>query len=146
MCLAQGSRTRGPSVLSQALYHRATALPYREVVNLRIYMYNPQFFFFANKGMSCVHKRKVSHRYFFYTHKICDSRYYFSALDKLLCHLGIYATWLSSISHLQKQLRIFIFFTPHFFLWLHVFLLHEAIGNVLAYLFIPIICLPKVLN
>ena len=39
-----------------------------------------------------------------------------SALDKLLGQLGIYATWLSSIAYLQKQLRIFIyFFTPHFF-------------------------------
>ena len=33
-----------------------------------------------------------------------------SALDKLLSQLGIYATWLSSIAYLQKQLRIFIFF------------------------------------
>ena len=38
-----------------------------------------------------------------------------SALDKLLGQLGIYATWLSSIAYLQKQLLIFIFFTPHFF-------------------------------
>ena len=38
-----------------------------------------------------------------------------SALDKLLGQLGIYATWLSSIAYLQKQLRIFIFFTPCFF-------------------------------
>ena len=38
-----------------------------------------------------------------------------SALDKLLGQLGIYATWLSSIAYLQKQLRIFIFFTPSFF-------------------------------
>ena len=38
-----------------------------------------------------------------------------SALDKLLGQLGIYATWLSSIAYLQKQLRIFIFFTPRFF-------------------------------
>ena len=33
----------------------------------------------------------------------------YSALDKLLGQLGIYATWLSSIAYLQKQLRIFIF-------------------------------------
>ena len=33
-----------------------------------------------------------------------------SALDKLLGQLGIYATWLSSIAYLQKQLLIFIFF------------------------------------
>ena len=33
-----------------------------------------------------------------------------SALDKLLGQLGIYATWLSSIAYLQKQLRIFIYF------------------------------------
>ena len=40
-----------------------------------------------------------------------------SALDKLLGQLGIYATWLSSIAYLQKQLRIFIyFFTPRIFL------------------------------
>ena len=38
-----------------------------------------------------------------------------SALDKLLGQLGIYATWLSSIAYLQKQLRIFIFFKPCFF-------------------------------
>ena len=57
-----------------------------------------------------------------------------SALDKLLGQLGIYATWLTSIAYLQKQLRIFhIFFTPRFFLWLHFFLLHEAIRNGLAY-------------
>ena len=37
-----------------------------------------------------------------------------SALDKLLCQLGIYATWLSSIAYLQKQLRIFIFFYATF--------------------------------
>ena len=37
-----------------------------------------------------------------------------SALDKLLGQLGTYATWLSSIAYLQKQLRIFIFFTPCF--------------------------------
>ena len=30
-----------------------------------------------------------------------------SALDKLLGQLGIYATWLSPIAYLQKQLRIF---------------------------------------
>ena len=60
-----------------------------------------------------------------------------SALDKLLGQLGTYATWLSSIAYLQKQLRIFIFFTPRFYLSL----LHEAIGNVLAYLFTPIVCL-----
>ena len=38
-----------------------------------------------------------------------------SALDKILGQLGTYATWLSSIAYLQKQLRIFIFFMPHFF-------------------------------
>ena len=37
-----------------------------------------------------------------------------SALDKLLGQLGIYATWLSSIAYLQKQLRIFIFFYATF--------------------------------
>ena len=40
---------------------------------------------------------------------------YISALDKLLGQLGIYATWLSSIAYLQKQLRIFIFFLRHIF-------------------------------
>ena len=39
----------------------------------------------------------------------------YSALDKLLDRLGIYATWLSSIAYLQKQLRIFIFFYATFF-------------------------------
>ena len=33
-----------------------------------------------------------------------------SALDKLLGQLGIYATWLSLIAYLQKQLRIFYIF------------------------------------
>ena len=40
---------------------------------------------------------------------------FYSALDKLLGQLGIYATWLSSMAYLQKQLRIFILFTPRFF-------------------------------
>ena len=39
----------------------------------------------------------------------------YSALDKLLGQLGIYATWLSSIAYLQKQLCIFIFFYATFF-------------------------------
>ena len=38
-----------------------------------------------------------------------------SALDKLLGRMGIYATWLSSIEYLQKQLCIFIFFYATFF-------------------------------
>ena len=38
-----------------------------------------------------------------------------SALDKLLSQLGIYATWLSSIAYLQKQLRIFIYFLRRIF-------------------------------
>ena len=38
-----------------------------------------------------------------------------SAIYKLLGQLGIYATWLSSIAYLQKQLSIFIFFMPCFF-------------------------------
>ena len=45
----------------------------------------------------------VPHEHFWYTA-------YDRALDKLLGQLGIYATWLSSIAYLQKQLRIFIFF------------------------------------
>ena len=71
---------------------------------------------------------------------------YPSALDKLLGQLGIYATWLSSIAYLQKQLRIFIFLCHVFFLRLHVFLLHKAIGNLLAYLFTPIVCFLKCQN
>ena len=38
-----------------------------------------------------------------------------SALDKLLGQLGIYATLLSLIAYLQKQLHIFIFFYATFF-------------------------------
>ena len=38
-----------------------------------------------------------------------------SALDKLLGQLGIYATCLSSIAYLQKQLRIFYIFYATFF-------------------------------
>ena len=38
-----------------------------------------------------------------------------SALDKLLGQLGIYATWLSSMAYLQKQLLIFIFHYATFF-------------------------------
>ena len=41
--------------------------------------------------------------------------YISSAQDKLLGQLGTYATWLSSIAYLQKQLRIFIFFYATFF-------------------------------
>ena len=50
-----------------------------------------------------------------------------SSLDKLLGQLGIYATWLSSIAYLQKDLHIFL---CHVFLQ---FLLNEAIMNVPAY-------------
>ena len=39
----------------------------------------------------------------------------YSTLDKLLGQLGTYATWLSSIAYLQKQLRIFIIFYATFF-------------------------------
>ena len=70
-----------------------------------------------------------------------------SDLDKLLGQLGINATWSSSIAYLQKQLRIFIFFFyATLFSVITRFLLHEAIGNVLAYLFTPIVCLSKVSN
>ena len=69
-----------------------------------------------------------------------------SALDKLLGQLGIYATWLSSIAYLQKQLRIFIFFYATFFSVILPFLIAKAIGNVLAYLFTHIVCLSKVSN
>ena len=69
-----------------------------------------------------------------------------SALDKLLGQLGIYATWLSSIAYLQKQLRIFIFLRHFFFSVITGFLIDEAIRNVLAYLFTPIVCLSKVSN
>ena len=55
----------------------------------------------------------------------------YSALDKLLGQLGIYATWLSSIAYLQKQLRIFLFFSATFFSVItYVFLLNKAIVNV----------------
>ena len=45
---------------------------------------------------------------------LINSKIQGSALDKLLGQLGIYATWLSSIATLQKQLRIFIFFYATF--------------------------------
>ena len=77
---------------------------------------------------------------------ICDEYFQNSALDKLLGQLGIYATWFTSFAYLHKQLRIFIFFTPCFFWWLHVFLLHEAIWNVLAYLFTPRVRISKASN
>ena len=56
--------------------------------------------------------------------------------------------------HGYPQLRtcknncVFSYFLRHvfFLLRLHFFLLHEAIGNVLAYLFTPIVCLSKVSN
>ena len=59
-----------------------------------------------------------------------------SALDKLFGQLGIYATWLSSIAHLQKQLRIFLYFVYATFLAVitYVFVLNEAIANVPTYL------------
>ena len=67
---------------------------------------------------------------------------------KLLRQFGIYATWLSSIAYLQKQLHIIIF-NPTF-LWLHkmssMFLLKEAIEILPAYLFILNICLSRVSN
>ena len=70
-----------------------------------------------------------------------------SALDKLLGQLGIYATWLSSIANLQKQLRISKkIYTTFVSVITHVFLLKEAIGNVPAYLFTPIVCLSRVSN
>ena len=62
----------------------------------------------------------------------------FSALDKLLGQLGIYATWLSSIAYLQKQLRFFFVFFLKYATFLavitYVFLLNEAIANVPTYL------------
>ena len=59
-----------------------------------------------------------------------------SALDKLLGQLGIYATCLSSIAYLQKQLRIFFKKKYATFLAVitYVFLLNEAIANVPTYL------------
>ena len=79
---------------------------------------------------------------------ICDYiQLRFSALDKLLDQLGIYATWLSSIGYLQKQLRIFYFFYATFFSVItHLFILNETIGNVPAYLLTPIVCLSRVSN
>ena len=57
-----------------------------------------------------------------------------SALDKLLGQLGIYATWLSSIAYLHKQLCILIYFYATFLAVItHVFLLNEAIANVPTY-------------
>ena len=55
----------------------------------------------------------------------------YSALDKLLGKLGIYATWLSSIAYLQKQLRIYATFLA---VITYVFVLNEAIANVPTYL------------
>ena len=61
--------------------------------------------------------------------------YVFSALDKLCGQLGIYATWLSSIAYLQKQLRIFyIFYATFLAVITYVFLLNEAIMNVPTYI------------
>ena len=58
-----------------------------------------------------------------------------SALDRLLGQLGMYATWLSSIAYLQKQLRIFyIFYATFLAVITYVFLLNEAIANVPTYL------------
>ena len=67
----------------------------------------------------------------------------YSTLDKFLGQLGIYATWLSSIAYLQKQLRILIFFLRHVFFFCDYtfsYCMHEAIGNMLTYLFTPIVC------
>ena len=55
-----------------------------------------------------------------------------SALDKLLGQLGIYATWLSSIAYLQKQLHIF--YATFLAVITYVFLLNEAIANMPTYL------------
>ena len=69
----------------------------------------------------------------------------YSALDKLLGQLGIYATWLSSIPCLQKQLCILKeIYNTLFSVITHVFFYNEAIGNVLAYLFTTIVCLSRV--
>ena len=58
-----------------------------------------------------------------------------SALDKLLGQLGIYATWLSSIAYLQKQLRIlYIFYATFLAVITYLFLLNEAIANLPTYL------------
>ena len=57
-----------------------------------------------------------------------------SALDKLLGQLGIYATWLSSIAYLQKQLHIFYIFTPVFGSDYLRFLIEWAIANMPTYL------------
>ena len=55
------------------------------------------------------------------------------ALDKLLGQLGIYATWLSLIAYLQKQLCIFYIFYAEFLVVItYVFLLNEAIMNLLS--------------
>ena len=58
-----------------------------------------------------------------------------SALDKLLGQLGIYATWLSSVAYLQKQLRIsYIFYATFLAVITYIFLMNEAIANVPTYL------------
>ena len=57
-----------------------------------------------------------------------------SALDKLLGQLGIYATWLSSIAYLQKQLRIFYATFLAVITYLFLLLIDEAIADVPTYL------------
>ena len=66
-----------------------------------------------------------------------------SALEKLVGQLGIYATWLSSIAYLQKQLSIF--YATFFTVVTHVFLLNEATVNVPVIL-TPLVCLSRVSN
>ena len=57
MCLAQGPQhgeagTRGPSVLSQALYHWATALPLDKIDWLIESIYNGNTKYFAHKNIT----------------------------------------------------------------------------------------------
>ena len=66
-----------------------------------------------------------------------------SALDKLLGQLGIYATWLSSIAYLQKQLRIFIYFLRHVFGSDYTRFLIEWSHRECAYILTLIVCLSE---
>ena len=72
-----------------------------------------------------------------------ERRLAFSALDKLLGQLGIYATWLSSIAYLQKQLRIFIYFLRHVFGSDYTRFLIELSHRECAYILTLIVCLSE---
>ena len=67
----------------------------------------------------------------------------FSALEQLLGQLGIYATWLSSIAYLQKQLCIFFYFLRHIFGSDYIRFLIEWSHCKCAYIFTLIACLSE---